>query len=88
MTPGCVEMLKEFRDAKVSLTQAIALGIIARDGTANPSKLSKEIGICAAGLTNMFDKLERLGLIETCVPANDRRGRMATLTQKGRDLLS
>lgn len=50
---------------------------------ASMSEISREIGISLSSMTQVADRLERVGLVERVAQGSDRRVRHLTLTEKG-----
>jgi len=53
----------------------------------SPTRLSRALLLSSAGVTSRIDRLERRGLIVRLPDADDRRGVLVELTDKGRELV-
>jgi DNA-binding MarR family transcriptional regulator len=51
------------------------------------SALSRELGVSLSAMTQLADRLERVGLVERVPEGSDRRVRMLCLTQQGQRII-
>lgn len=56
-------------------------------GSKPAGTLARELGIAAASLTRVLERLESHRLIDRCIDPDDRRRVLVSITQGGRDLL-
>ena len=63
-------------------TDMKCLDVIARNGPATPSQLTKLTGLTSGAVTILLDRLEKSGLIERKADAKDRRKTLLVPTRK------
>ncbi|WP_303105314.1 MarR family winged helix-turn-helix transcriptional regulator [uncultured Mitsuokella sp.] len=52
-----------------------------------PSQVAAKVGVAKATVSTMLQRLEREGMVEILPDPKDARGKLACLTQKGRDFM-
>ena len=72
--------------AELPLAQ-LRVCIILQAGTRPISVVSEELGISVSATTQIADRLERTGMVERVVSADDRRQKNLQLTSHGRQLM-
>jgi DNA-binding MarR family transcriptional regulator len=85
-----VSFARVFAAHGVSFGEYLVLAALRRAGppyTMNPTRLFNSILLSSGAMTNRLDRLEDMGLIERQPDPSDRRGRLVTLTDAGRDLV-
>lgn len=55
--------------------------------TLTPTRLYRELALTSGAMTHRMDALEKAGLIERTSDPNDRRGTLAVLTRRGREVV-
>ncbi|WP_342620500.1 MarR family transcriptional regulator [Rhodoferax sp. GW822-FHT02A01] len=68
--------------------QFAALNALARDPGIDQASLAATIGFDRATIGGVIDRLERKGLVQREVSAQDRRARQLTLTAEGESMLT
>jgi DNA-binding MarR family transcriptional regulator len=68
--------------------QFAALDCVAQRPGIDQASLAATIGFDRATIGGVIDRLERKGLVQRVVSAQDRRARLLTLTQEGEQLLA
>lgn len=68
--------------------QFAALNVIAQDPGIDQASLATTISYDRATIGGVIDRLERKGLVQRVVSAQDRRARLLHLTQEGEQLLA
>jgi DNA-binding MarR family transcriptional regulator len=71
----------------ITLPQARVLLILMDRESCSMQQIARAIGLRASTITNMVDRLVRMGLVERRRSANDRRVVTVSLTAKGRRVL-
>lgn len=74
----------------LSLGQFDILATLRRQGPRGrltPTQLMKSVMLSSGGMTNRLDRLEQAELVERLPDAEDRRGVVVALTEKGRKLI-
>jgi MarR family transcriptional regulator for hemolysin len=66
---------------------AAALALV-RDGAERATDLAEKMGVDAAAVTRLLDRLADAGLVERCALEGDRRARRIELSTKAKGLLS
>lgn len=56
-------------------------------GEVRMSELADRLLLSRSATTRLIDRVERAGLVERCIPADDARGRTVSLTEPGRATL-
>ena len=57
-------------------------------GEVRMSELADRLLLSRSATTRLVDRVERAGLVERCVPSDDARGRIVSLTEPGRTALA
>ena len=69
------------------IAQLRLCGLLSREGRRTMSQIGEELGISVSAVTQMADRLEKVGMVErTHEPGGDRRTRHLQLTPRGAEL--
>ena len=71
----------------ISLGDLYAVRVLARLGEVPVSRYGAELGIARSTITNLVDRLERVGLVARTSSPGDRRVTLVRLTVAGRDAM-
>jgi DNA-binding MarR family transcriptional regulator len=74
----------------VSFGEYLVLAALRRAGPPyrmNPTQLFNSVILSSGAMTNRIDRLEAMGFVERLPDPTDRRGRLVSLTEKGRELV-
>jgi DNA-binding MarR family transcriptional regulator len=82
------ETLMVMNEASVTLHQVILLGRLVELGEPTISELAIVVGMSLTSVSQMLDRLHRLGLVSRVEVAADRRRKKIGVTAAGRKLLS
>jgi MarR family transcriptional regulator for hemolysin len=80
-------MERRLKPLGLSPPMAAALALI-RDGAERATDLAEEMGVDAAAVTRLLDRLAEAGLVERCALEGDRRARRIELSKKAQGLLA
>ena len=87
MSFGVQSLMVKLKGTEISVQQYIMLDHIANlPNSPTMTDLSKFMGSSTAALTNIIDRLERLGYVKRSTHLVDRRKILVSLTQKTYDL--
>ena len=75
------------RENGLSISQIMALGIVARRGPRTISEMAEKLGVSNAAASQLLEKLVQQGFISRSEDPNDRRSKIVTSTEKGRKML-
>jgi len=77
---------RRLKSLGLSPPMAAALALV-RDGAERATDLAAKMGVDAAAVTRLLDRLADAGLVERCALEGDRRARRIELSQKALGLL-
>ena len=75
------------RENGLSISQIMALGIISRRGPRTISDMADKLGVSNAAASQLLEKLVQQDLITRSEDPNDRRSKIVTSTENGREML-
>lgn len=87
MRRSMVNFLRYAKDEGLSMSQMGALFQITRSGNCGVSDIGDHLGVTSAAASQMLDRLVQQKLIDRSEDPNDRRGKVLSLTDKGRQLM-
>jgi DNA-binding MarR family transcriptional regulator len=82
---------REFRrfmeKSGLSFSQVNILMRLFHNGSSAVSSIGEELGFSSAAASQTVERLVQMGLVERCEDPSDRRSKILTLTEKGRELM-